>query len=109
MNTGSADHPLFGMELHSELEAFLRDTNPWWQDRPMRPLPSFRRWLFEHTLQRLKDGLAPVTVLRGPRQVGRRRSRNKSFTISFMRNVLTPDVFFACNLMKFPPSEVWPM
>jgi predicted AAA+ superfamily ATPase len=71
MNTGSADHPLFGMELRSELEAFLRDTNPWWQDRPMRPLPSFRRWLFEHTLQRLKNELAPVTVLRGPRQVGK--------------------------------------
>lgn len=37
----------------------------------MRPLPPFRRWLFEHTLQRLKNGLAPVTVLRGPRQVGK--------------------------------------
>jgi hypothetical protein len=35
----------------------------------MRPLPPFRRWLFEHTLQRLKSGFAPVSVLRGPRQV----------------------------------------
>ncbi len=62
---------LFGLRLKPELEAFLWDTNPWWQDRPMRPLPPFRRWLFGHALQRLKTGLAPVTVLRGPRQVGK--------------------------------------
>jgi predicted AAA+ superfamily ATPase len=37
----------------------------------MRPLPPFRRWAFQPALQRLKDGLAPVTVLRGPRQVGK--------------------------------------
>ncbi len=53
------------------MEAFLATTNPWWQARPLRPLPPFRRWLFEHVLQRLTSGLAPVTVLRGPRQVGK--------------------------------------
>lgn len=37
----------------------------------MRPLPPFRRWLFEPALQRLQTGLASVTVLRGPRQVGK--------------------------------------
>lgn len=57
--------------LGANLEAFLYDTNPWWQDKPLRPLPPFRRWLFGPTLQRLKTGLAPATVLRGPRQVGK--------------------------------------
>ncbi len=61
----------FGERLPGDLEAFLLDTNPWWRDKPMRPLPPFRRWLFEPTLQRLKAGLAPITVLRGPRQVGK--------------------------------------
>ncbi len=61
----------FGERLPAELEAFLASTNPWWQGRPMRPLPPYRRWLFEPTLQRLTAGLAPVTVLRGPRQVGK--------------------------------------
>ncbi|MDZ7343620.1 MAG: AAA family ATPase [candidate division KSB1 bacterium] len=61
----------FGIRLPEELEAYLWDTNPWWQQKPMRPLPPLRRWLFEPTLQRLKTGLAPVTVLRGPRQVGK--------------------------------------
>ncbi|GIW92552.1 MAG: ATPase [Pirellulaceae bacterium] len=37
----------------------------------MPPLPHFRRWLFDHTVQRLESGLAPVVVLRGPRQVGK--------------------------------------
>lgn len=71
MKRSKVENTLFGVQLRPELEAFLYDTNPWWQGKPMRPLPRFRRWLFEHTLQRLKDGLAPVIVLRGPRQVGK--------------------------------------
>jgi predicted AAA+ superfamily ATPase len=59
------------MTLSVELESFLYDINPWWQDKPMPVLPKFRRWLFDHALQRLKSGLAPVTVIRGPRQVGK--------------------------------------
>jgi hypothetical protein len=60
------EQTLFGIQLPESLEHFLFDTNPWWQDKPMRPLPPFRRWLFENTLQRLQ-----ITVLRGPRQVGK--------------------------------------
>lgn len=60
-----------GERLPPALEAYLNQTNPWWFDRPMRPLPTFKRWLFEPTLARLKNGLAPITVLRGPRQVGK--------------------------------------
>lgn len=71
MKGAKLEHTLFGIRLSPELEAFLWDTNPWWQDKPMHPLPPFRRWLFESALQRLKAGLAPATVLRGPRQVGK--------------------------------------
>jgi predicted AAA+ superfamily ATPase len=71
MNHRKLDRSLSSIILPAELEAFLEDTNPWWTGRAMRPLPPFRRWLFAHTLQRLKAGLAPVTVLRGPRQVGK--------------------------------------
>jgi predicted AAA+ superfamily ATPase len=62
---------LYGTQLPAEIEAFLTDTNPWWLNKPSIPLPPFRRWLFSTALQRLKDGLAPVIVLRGPRQVGK--------------------------------------
>jgi predicted AAA+ superfamily ATPase len=57
--------------LSAPIEAVLHDTNPWWRGKPLRPLPTFRRWLFEPAMQQLQRGLAPVTVLRGPRQVGK--------------------------------------
>jgi hypothetical protein len=71
MSAIAPEQTLFGIRLPEELEVHLGETNPWWQQKPMRPLPRLKRWLFEPTLQRLKTGLAPVTVLRGPRQVGK--------------------------------------
>lgn len=61
----------FGEQLPAEVEAFLFDTNPWWQGKAMRPLPPYRRWLFPEVLKNLKAGVAPVTALRGSRQVGK--------------------------------------
>lgn len=50
---------------------YLRETNPWWVGKPGRVLPPFRRWVFNLALRKLQKGLAPVLVLRGPRQVGK--------------------------------------
>ncbi len=50
---------------------FLRETNPWWAGKPGPLLPSYRRWAFTSVLRKLNAGLAPITVLRGPRQVGK--------------------------------------
>jgi len=61
----------FGQPLPIEVETFLRTTNPWWQGNPMERPPSFRRWMFEPALKRLKKGMTPGTVLRGTRQVGK--------------------------------------
>lgn len=71
MRDPELSNTLFGLQLTGELEAFLRNTNPWWGERPMRTLPSFRRWPFDQVLEHLKTGLTPVAVLRGPRQVGK--------------------------------------
>lgn len=57
--------------LPPAVDAFLRDTNPWWESRPSKPLPPYRRWAFGTVLRRLESGLAPIVVLRGPRQVGK--------------------------------------
>jgi len=57
--------------LPPELDAFIRDTNPWWEGKPDKPLPPYRRWAFQTTLKKLASGLAPITVLRGPRRVGK--------------------------------------
>jgi predicted AAA+ superfamily ATPase len=59
------------LDYPAEVEDGLRRMNPWWEGRPLRPLPDFRRWAFEVCLQRMKAGLAPAILLRGPRQVGK--------------------------------------
>lgn len=65
------DSGLSSVQLSQQMEDFLFEINPWWQGKPAPRLPPFRRFLFKPLLQRLKNGLAPVTVLRGPRQVGK--------------------------------------
>jgi predicted AAA+ superfamily ATPase len=57
--------------LPPALDSFLRTTNPWWEGKPAPLLPSYRRWAFQTTINKLQAGLAPVVVLRGPRQVGK--------------------------------------
>lgn len=49
----------------------LRRQNPWWVNAPLRPTPPFKRWPFERLLSRLLDPLAPILVIRGPRQIGK--------------------------------------
>ena len=58
-------------------ERILRDSNPWWRGERLFGLPPVRRWAFAPTLKGLKTGLAPVTVLRGPRQVGKTTTLNQ--------------------------------
>jgi hypothetical protein len=57
--------------LASGLEQTLRNDNPWWRGEGLYGLPPLRRWAFEPVRGGLTDGLAPVTVLRGPRQIGK--------------------------------------
>ena len=57
--------------LPAVLTEFITSTNPWWDGRPGRVLPQFRRWAFTTARARLDAGLAPIVVLRGPRQVGK--------------------------------------
>ncbi|MDP2659281.1 MAG: AAA family ATPase, partial [Dehalococcoidia bacterium] len=63
-------NPLFG-SLPFELQENLRSLNPWWSGRPGPIIPKFRRWPFERLRSLLQSGIAPATVLRGPRRVGK--------------------------------------
>jgi predicted AAA+ superfamily ATPase len=63
--------------LAAGADRVLRDSNPWWRGERLFGLPPTRRWAFNPTLRGLKDGLAPVTVLRGPRQVGKTTTLNQ--------------------------------
>ena len=93
---------LLGVFLPPELEAFLRDANPWWQEKPMRPLPPFRRWLFEPALQRLRTGLAPVTVLRGPRQVGKTTLQEQIIAHLLQQEGVAPQRIFRVQFDEIP-------
>jgi predicted AAA+ superfamily ATPase len=57
--------------LSAGLVANLRRLNPWWRDLPQAPLPPVKRWAFPVVLGRLKHGLTKITVVSGPRQVGK--------------------------------------
>lgn len=59
------------VRLPAELDEFLRHANPWWEGKPGRVLPRFRRWAFRTLLRRLEANVAPAIVLRGARQVGK--------------------------------------
>lgn len=45
--------------------------NPWWEAAPLPRLPETRRHLVRHMRRRLDLRLAPIVVVRGPRQIGK--------------------------------------
>ena len=57
--------------LHPALISDLQRMNPWWEGRPMPVLPSTRRHLVTQIHRRLQLRLAPMVVVRGPRQIGK--------------------------------------
>lgn len=59
------------VRLPPGLDEYLRSANPWWEERPGRVLPAYRRWAFNALLRKLDTGLAPAVILRGARQVGK--------------------------------------
>lgn len=62
---------MFDRLLPPELDERFRNANPWWEGKPGRVLPPYRRWAFGPLLRRLETGLAPAVVVRGARQVGK--------------------------------------
>jgi len=88
--------------LSPEVEAFLGDINPWWLNKPMRQLPPFRRWLFDQTLKELKAGLASVTILRGPRQVGKTTLQEHIIEYLLTEEHINPKRIFRIQFDEIP-------
>lgn len=59
------------MRLSDDLVRDLRRMNPWWEGEPLPVLPKTRRHLVGAIHRRLKSKLAPIVVVRGPRQIGK--------------------------------------
>lgn len=72
--SSSKRHPTFApaaARLSSSLVHNLARTNPWWQGGAPKQLPPVRRDFVATIHRRLKMKLAPIVVVRGPRQVGK--------------------------------------
>lgn len=59
------------VQISGSLEATLREGNPWWRGERIAGLEPRKRFAYHQVMRYLKGGLSPVTVLRGPRQVGK--------------------------------------
>lgn len=57
--------------LSHELVRDLQRMNPWWEGNPLPVLPGTRRHLVGAIHRRLEQRLAPIVVVRGPRQIGK--------------------------------------
>lgn len=63
--------PLSEPALPSELISDLERQNPWWRGQALPVIPTFRRWPYAKLRERLEQPIAPVIVIRGPRQIGK--------------------------------------
>lgn len=64
--------PLFlDNELAGEITEDLRRLNPWWENQPMPPQPKTRRHMVAQISRRVEAEIAPIVVVRGPRQIGK--------------------------------------
>jgi hypothetical protein len=64
--------PLFPeLKLSDALVRDVRRMNPWWENNPLPVLPETRRHLVGSIQRSLRTRLAPITVIRGPRQIGK--------------------------------------
>lgn len=59
------------MTLPPELVEDLRRQNPWWEGHALPVLPPHHRHLVQQMHRRLEWKLAPIVVVRGPRQIGK--------------------------------------
>lgn len=65
------DAPSSQKILPESLVNDLLRANPWWHGKPGRLLPKYQRSFVQRIQERLKLDLAPIIVVRGPRQVGK--------------------------------------
>ena len=57
--------------IPAELERYLFMTNPWWESKPGKPVPDYRRIIYSTLYEKMTRGTTPVIAVRGPRQAGK--------------------------------------
>jgi uncharacterized protein len=91
------------MRLLSEgLEETLRRHNHWWRGERIFGLPPVRRWAFPRLFSDISGkGLAPVNVLRGPRQVGKTTLLNQVID-ELLKDGIAPKRIFRVQFDELP-------
>lgn len=81
------------LSLSAPLVQDLRRMNPWWEGKPLPALPQTRRHLVGQIHRRLELRLAPVVVVRGPRQVGKTTAQLQVVQDLLTRGVPPENIF----------------
>ncbi len=87
--------------LTGGLERTLRDNNPWWRGERMFGVPETRRWAFSNLLTGLQRGPTPITVLRGPRQIGKTTLLNQIIN-HLLDTGVSPESIFRVQFDELP-------
>lgn len=90
--------------LPPAVDELVRRMNPWWENKPGKVLPSFRRWAFNRALKGLVEGLAPVTVIRGPRQVGKSTIQDQIISHLLTERAVSPQ-----RILKVQFDDIRPL
>jgi predicted AAA+ superfamily ATPase len=91
------------VRLPPEIDAHLRETNPWWQGLPGRLVPPYRRWMFATMLRKLDAGVAPALVLRGARQVGKTTLQEQTIQFLLVERRIDPRRVLRIQFDELPP------
>ncbi len=86
--------------LDSSLVDNLRRFNPWWEGLPSQVLPPHRRTFVDAIHKRLRQKLAPIVTVRGPRQVGKTTAHLQVIQDLLHRNI--PGI----NILRVQCDEV---
>ncbi len=94
-----------GLKLSAELVQDLRRMNPWWEGKPLPLLPNTRRHLVKNIQRRLERRLAPIVVVRGPRQIGKTTAQLHVLQ-DFLEHGIDPKRIFRVQCDELPEISV---
>ncbi len=97
MNNLFAKHVIPG-----EIEKRLIEHNPWWQGKPAKSVPKMKRWPFKLILDNFQKNLVPVTLLRGPRRVGKTTIQNQIIEHMLSNGVAHPNEILHIQFDELP-------
>jgi predicted AAA+ superfamily ATPase len=103
--SGTPDDFLFpALSVPQDVLNNLQRMNPWWRGDPSRPTPITRRHLVSQIHRRLQASLAPIIVVRGPRQIGKSTAQMQVIEDLLGRGT-TPSRIFRIQFDELPGLE----